>query len=64
MKAVKIYALLALMMMAGGVKMHGQEATEYPMLATSYHDGHIVIENFGARMADSRFQSPVKQAFS
>jgi len=138
MKATRITALVALLVMAGGVKMHGQEASEinqisaeqkvyelsvlwkemsynfgnmdncpgldidslyrafipkvtetkddfeywkmlqrfmacfnnghtkifgapdhlvkhlaYPLLATSYHDGNIVIENFGARMVDS-----------
>lgn len=25
----------------------------YPMLVTSYHDGNVIIENFGTRMADS-----------
>lgn len=25
----------------------------YPMLTTAYHDGHVIIENFGTRMAES-----------
>ena len=36
-----------------GAPDHLVKHLAYPMLATAYHDGHVIIENFGARMADS-----------
>lgn len=36
-----------------GAPDHLVKHLAYPMLATAYHDGHIIIENFGTRMADS-----------
>ena len=36
-----------------GAPDHLVKHLAYPLLATSYHNGNIVIENFGTRMADS-----------
>ena len=36
-----------------GTPDHLVKHLAYPMLATTYHDGNVIIENFGTRMADS-----------
>ena len=36
-----------------GAPDHLVKHLAYPLLATAYHNGHVIIENFGVRMADS-----------
>ena len=36
-----------------GASDHLVKHLAYPMLATAFHEGNVIIENFGSRMADS-----------